>query len=181
MVCSCFPTGVQGPALHVDGHTRRLQARFPAGRASPQRLLGTDRCCCCWPELDACWQLTQRRCHPVWPQEALQSSHSPVTHLRSVPVILQLQSRQATAVPHSHSWMFWLIGLMWMLVTVVTCRGCCCSCGWWLSVCWWWSRMSCEPFSHQPSSCSQTWCTVFLQTKTQQESPPGGCYRGNHS
>lgn len=71
--------GVQGPALHADGHARRLQARFPAGRASPQRLLGTDRCCC-WPELDACWQLTQRRCHPVWPQEALQSSHSPVTH-----------------------------------------------------------------------------------------------------
>lgn len=59
-------------------------------------------------------------------------------------------------------------------VTVVGCRRCCCSCGWWLSVCWCWSRRFVEPFSHQPSSCSRTWCTVFLRRKT-----TDNCYHGD--
>lgn len=76
-------TRVQGPLLHEAGHGKRLQVCFPNGRSSPQSLLGTDRCsCCCWPKPAVCWQLTQRRCHPVWPQEALQVSHSPVAHLQ---------------------------------------------------------------------------------------------------
>lgn len=76
-------TRVQGPLLHEAGHGKRLQVCFPTGRSSPQSLLGTERCSsCCCPKPAVCWQLTQRRCHPVWPQEALQVSHSPVAQLQ---------------------------------------------------------------------------------------------------
>lgn len=51
-------------------------------------------------------------------------------------------------------------------VTAVGCRRYCCSYDWWLLVCWCWSRRFEEPFSHQPSFCSRTWCTAFLRRKT---------------
>lgn len=55
-----------------------------------------------------------------------------------------------------------------LCITVGSCMHLHYSCGWWLLVCWCWSRTSCEPFSHRPSSYSQTVCIVSLATVQQQ-------------
>lgn len=68
----------QGPILHWAGHSSLLQGLLPSGRSLLQYLVCTERLmlsCRGW------MQRTDRTWYPVFPQDLLQGSHSPVTQL----------------------------------------------------------------------------------------------------
>lgn len=120
---SCVLTGVQGPVLQLAGQENLLQVRLDSGRSSPQSLLFTERCG--FLLVESSWQLTQRRCHPVRPQEALQASQSPVTHLAVLEQAAVNLLLLITWLRNNPVVFIWSTAL----VTVEICSFRCCTCG----------------------------------------------------